>query len=405
MHILGGHASQVRSVAVAANGALALSGSADRTVRHWNLEVPADEAPVNSHSHAVSLLAIAADGKRAISGSQTGALAIWNADLDRITGVLSEADGHADALSSLRMSADGQTAVTASLDKSLRVWDLSTGRAVHVLTGHSRSVRSLQTSADHTRAVSLSRDHTVRLWDLVKGRQLRELVANDSERGAAGRRTGSALLSEMGVGPVVDMANFPITSDAQVAIAPAGTSVVYGSYSRLCCWDVETGATRCEDVEDFDVVAISIDARSRLAVLGSRFGRLRVWDMLEGKTVGILEGHAAEILDVVIPPNGESVVTAARDDTIRVWDLRTGKERGLLSGRAGSADAIAIAPNGAYAYAIYGDTIMGFGIARGVRIGSLSLDHQISALAVTPNGEQAAVGDQSGRVHFLRIEP
>jgi WD40 repeat protein len=208
----------------------------------------------------------------------------------------------------------------------------------------------------------------------------------------------------MGIGPIVDVAAFTISGDGEVAISPSGTAAVYGSYGRLCAWDLETGAARNEEIDDLDVVVVSIDVHGRLAVIGSRFGRLRVWDMKEGKTVGILEGHTGDILDVVNTPDGKSVITAARDDTIRIWDLRSGKQRGVLPGRGALADAVAIAPSGAYAYAIYGDTVVASSIASGERIGSLSLDHQISAVAVTPDGTRIALGDQSGRVHFAQVE-
>jgi WD40 repeat protein len=118
----------------------------------------------------------------------------------------------------------------------------------------------------------------------------------------------------------------------------------------------------------------------------------------------MLEGHSGDVLDIVSSPDGRSVITAARDDTIRVWDLDSGRERAVLSGRGENVDTVAIAPNGAYAYAIYGDTIVGFSIAQRSGIGSVSLDHQISALAVTPDGERLVLGAQSGHVHFLRVE-
>jgi hypothetical protein len=64
---------------------------------------------------------------------------------------------------------------------------------------------------------------------------------------------------------------------------------------------------------------------------------------------------------------------------------------------------VAVAPDGEFAFSVYGDTLIATRIADFARLGSISLDHQITALAVTPDGRRLALGDESGRVHFLRL--
>ncbi|HTS55189.1 MAG TPA: hypothetical protein VMH26_18105, partial [Burkholderiales bacterium] len=301
------------------------------------------------------------------------------------------------------MTADGKSALSGSRDKTLRAWDLDRAQVVHVFTGHTKGVHGIVITPDGGRAVSVARDRTIRLWDLSTGRALRALVSAD-EKSLPSGRTGSVLLDELEIGPVLDVADHPISGDSEIAIAPDGTRVVFGSGGSLCVWDLASGSTLREEVEDFDLVAIAIDSAAGFAVLGSRFGSLRVWDLAVGKTAHVLEGHAGAILDVVITSDGRTVVSASGDDTLRVWDIAAGRGREVLGGRSGKVDEVAIAPNGEIAYSIYGDTLVVSSLSNSSRHGSLSLDHQITALAVAPDGKRLALGDESGRVHFLRLE-
>jgi hypothetical protein len=53
---------------------------------------------------------------------------------------------------------------------------------------------------------------------------------------------------------------------------------------------------------------------------------------------------------------------------------------------------------------VYGDTVVAAHVQRGAVLGSLSVDHQITAMAVVPDGRHLALGDESGRVHLMRLE-
>jgi len=53
----------------------------------------------------------------------------------------------------------------------------------------------------------------------------------------------------------------------------------------------------------------------------------RVWNMLNGRLVHVLGGHAGRINAVRISPNNRTVMTVADDYTARVYDLQSGKCR------------------------------------------------------------------------------
>jgi WD40 repeat protein len=400
LHALEGHSGFVRAVAATADGRQAISGSGDKTVRYWNVHAAPKLQSLKAHSEPVSLLAISSDGRTVISGSPGSALRVWDAGRDQVVGML---EGHQGLITNLWLDAAGKQAVTSARDGALRVWDLSAAALVRNLA-NPQGVRSARICADGTRAVCVSRDRTIRMWDLQSGRATRVLVSAEGGRAGPSLRTGSALLLELELAPVVDVCPKAITHDSGVAISPDGTRVLLALASSLCVWDVDTGGVLSEELEDTDMSAVAFDAQGSVAVLGSLLGTLRVWDLTHGKTLHLLQGHAEGIVDVVIPSDGRTAITADKSDALRMWDLQTGVERMTMTGKAGRVDAVSIAPNGEFAYSVYGDTVVASHVKRGAVLGSISVDHQITSVAVVPDGRRLALGDESGRVHFLRLE-
>ena len=242
----------------------------------------------------------------------------------------------------------------------------------------------------------------MRLWDAETGQNMRVLVSGDNERALSSLLVGDAMLAELDIGPQVDIADKPIPRDPRIALSPDGKRLLLVSQGNICVWNLDNGSTRNQGLQDLDIVSVAFDPSSESVVLGSRFGALLTWDFKRAPS--ILEGHTGRVLDLVVTADGKSTISAARDDTIRIWDLDSGKQRAQLTGPAGKVDTVAIAPNGHFAYSIYGDTLIAHDLNALSRLASLSFDHLITTLAVTPSGKRLAIGDQSGRVHFLYLQ-
>ena len=68
----------VNSVAVSADGRLALSGSADRTVKVWDLTSGQELRTLAGHADGVNSVAVSADGRLALSGSDDRTVKVWD---------------------------------------------------------------------------------------------------------------------------------------------------------------------------------------------------------------------------------------------------------------------------------------------------------------------------------------
>jgi WD40 repeat protein len=305
-------------------------------------------------------------------------------------------------VTSASLMEDGKTALTASRDSTLRIWDVATARTLHTLAGHSDAVLKVALSSSGRHAASLGRDRTIRLWDLVNGRAIRALAAEDNLK-VLTSRTSDPFLLELGQHLDLDVTPNPINRDAEVTISPDGRYVLIGDDSGVLCWDALTGRSLKEKFDDFIVVAMTTGLPGR-AILESRTGWIKVWDLEVCATTQTFKAHDRQVLDLVVNADQQRLVSAGRDNTIRVWDTARMTLIGTLHGASAESDEVAVAPDGRVAYSIYGDTIVAFDLIRFSRLGSLSFDHNITAVAVASDGMSVAAGDESGAVHFLTLD-
>jgi hypothetical protein len=75
-----GHTEGVHAVTMSADGRRAISGSADNTLKLWDLESGAELMTLAGHSSEVNAVALTADGRRAVSGSEDNTLKLWDVD-------------------------------------------------------------------------------------------------------------------------------------------------------------------------------------------------------------------------------------------------------------------------------------------------------------------------------------
>ena len=77
------------------------------------------------------------------------------------------------------------------------------------------------------------------------------------------------------------------------------------------------------------VGSIAVSPDERMAASGSVDGRLRFWNINEGRVVGEpLEGHTATARCLDWSPNGLEIASGSHDGTVRRWNPDTGRQIG-----------------------------------------------------------------------------
>ncbi|MEH2266183.1 WD40 repeat domain-containing protein, partial [Nostoc sp.] len=145
------------------DGKTLASGSADKTIKLWDVSTGKAMKTLSGHSSSVISVVFSPDGKTLASGSADKTIKLWDVSTGKAMKTLS---GHSSLVISVVFSPDGKTLASGSFDKTIKLWDVSTGKAIKTLTGHSSFVLSVVFSPDGKTLASGSDDKTVILWDL-----------------------------------------------------------------------------------------------------------------------------------------------------------------------------------------------------------------------------------------------
>lgn len=167
MHILTDHTDAVSGLCVvdrgdqgdSGSGALAASCSHDGTVRLWDAQTWLCRAVCREHRGPVmALCAVPGGSSDVVSAGKDGTLRVW--DTARGTCRLTLV-GHDGAV--LCVCATDSMIASGSADARVMVWDLSTGVCLRTLSGHGDWIRAVFISG--ATIFSASDDKTVRRWD------------------------------------------------------------------------------------------------------------------------------------------------------------------------------------------------------------------------------------------------
>src|SRR5262249_39304808 len=133
----------------------AVSASADRTVRLWDVPTGRCLRVLEGHQAAVTAVALSPDGRLALSGGEDRTLKLWRLATGRCLGTLA---GHEGTVNALCLLGDGRQALSASADKTLALWRLPVDHtAPYVLSRVLPSETALTAWADYERALADAR--------------------------------------------------------------------------------------------------------------------------------------------------------------------------------------------------------------------------------------------------------
>lgn len=320
LRLLQGHTGFVRSVAYSPNGDLIASASRDNTVRLWDAVTgqPVGE-PLTGHTNWVNRVLFAPDGETLYSAGRDGVIRRWDVAGGQAAG--EPLTGHDADIRSLAISPDGDLLASGDIRGTLIIWDTASGEIVEqIAAAHDDIVYALDFAPDGERLVSGGGDNVAKVWSLD---------------------TFDAEIFSGHANWVLD-----------VRFSPDGEQIATASADRtLRLWDVDSGEATGAPMNAHTnwVRSVQFTGGGNRLLSGGVDGLVLVWDI---QTRQVLDGFRtidnAEVWDVAIAPDGESIITAGAD-AVPVWSAQAVPVLGeLVTVRGADALDVVYSPDGAW---------------------------------------------------------
>src|SRR5262249_1578453 len=132
-----GHTREVRAVAISADGKFLATGSADRSIRLWDLPTGKELFVLNGHLEPITALAFTPDGKALISAAEEKSIKLWNTVTGKLIGPIGD-PGPANEVPVLAARPDGKRFVAWVATATIETFDLETAKRAASLSAHEK---------------------------------------------------------------------------------------------------------------------------------------------------------------------------------------------------------------------------------------------------------------------------
>jgi WD40 repeat protein len=156
-----GHDEEPLCAAFSPDGSMLVTGSADKTVRIWEVASGNEKHVLRGHTNSILVVAFSPDGKQIVTGGKDGLVKLWDTKSGKERTSLK---GHT-VVRCLTFSPDGKTLVSGGEDEAVRIWDAATGREQAALRDHKGTVLTVAFSRDGKLLASGGTDKVIRLWE------------------------------------------------------------------------------------------------------------------------------------------------------------------------------------------------------------------------------------------------
>ena len=373
--LLTGHTREVYSVSFSPDGLTLASGSADRTIRLWEVTTGKHLRALEGHTSLVVNVSFSPDGRTLASASWDDTIRLWEVTTGKHLRTL---EGHTQAVWNVSFSPDGRTLASGSVDGTIRLWEVATGAHLRTLERDMRYVRSISFSPDsRTLASGDWYDGTIHLWEVATGKHLRTLAQ--------------------------------IHGGKDVSFSPDGLTLAGVSDDGIIhLWEVATGERlRIFEGHTHQIYSVSFSPDGLTLASGSVDGTLRLWEVTTGKHLRTIDGHTVGVWGVSFSPNGLTLATAHTNKSVSLWEVATGQLLRTLggSGYIAGVNSVPFSPDGRTLVSVgWNGPIHLWEVATGKPLRTFKGHTEaVRSLSLSPDGLTLASGSIGGTLRLWEV--
>jgi WD40 repeat protein len=296
------------------------------------------------HTHKITVAAFSPDGKRLVTGSADKTLKIWDVETGRL---LADLKGHIGEITSISFNQSGDRIIsTASLDSSAILWNANTGKMIRAISPSRYYVDFATFSPDGSKFfVHQSRS----IYDSRNGEELKSLPGYSSvDQAFFTRDSKKILLAESSAINLYDIETGEslkkFKGSEPIALSADNSKLVTSSYDKKAiAWDLATGDSlfSLEGITEKPTQLHISPSGTSIVVYGISSGKFQLNELKGGKMLADL-GPGLSSHSVNFSSDGKRVYLGASYMDTKVWEISASQARSIPS----QGRLISISPNG-----------------------------------------------------------
>ena len=267
-----------------------------------------DESDIFREDYLKSCIAYSPDGRK-ITVGRHGNIALIDAHTGFLLSTIDLLHNH--NVKYIAFSRHSRHILTGDR-QDLRLFDCETGKEIRHFKGHRGNVLGVSFAPDGCSVLSAGEDNSICRWDMKTGEEV---------RGGLMRR---------------HLITKPCKSNClwSAAFSGDGKVVAICGANRLDMWSVEDGR-RIRTIDNspyYGVEYVAVSGHGDYVAVAPRIDKrliIHVWNMETGGRLH-LAGHKGPITSLAISTDGTRILSGSKDGTVRLWDMVSGDEICIL---------------------------------------------------------------------------